>query len=457
MRVAALSKPAQPMVDSLAFPASPFVTSTSAAASTTAVLEFASQPPPALLSAGGVIAATVVGSDGGVLTLRTDFGTIALKTLLAIDPGTAVELRFFAGPPAGVAILSADGAPMGFGALRAASVPSAAAAAVLAGEAEPTVIDLGQTVRATVVTQSVTPGAPAAGSALALRIVPGSATLLPGASPTLTATVVQSGGTTTLVDSALGRLALDAQIDLAPGSVLTLERLATPARAETVAAPTTPSLGSGWPALDDAISALERAAPGLAAQLRADLSPAAAPRLAAALLFFMGVLKGDSNWPGDAFGAALTAAGRADLRARLSTDLNDLRQQATQSVQGDWRIFTLPILDEAAVRPIRLYVRNQREDGKGGGQSQQGSRFVLDLDMSHLGPLQLDGLVRGPRFDLVLRSHEPFDPAMKTEIGMLFHNALEGSGLSGEVAFVSTPQFPVSPLAPLRPRVGIQI
>lgn len=446
------------MVDSLAFPSTSIVTSTSAAASTAAVLEFAAQPPPGLLASPGVIAATVVGSDSGVLTLRTDFGTIALKTLLAIDPGTAVELKLFAGPPAGVAILSADGAPMGFGALRAASVPGAAvAAAALAEEAEPTVVDLGQTLRATVVTQSLTPGAPAAGSELALRIVPASPNLLPGASATLTATVVQSGGPTTLVDSALGRLALDARIDLAPGSALTLERLAVPARAETVAATASPSLGSGWAALDDAISALERAAPGLAAQLRADLSPAAAPRLAAALLFFMGVLKSDANWPGDAFGSALAAAGRADLRQRLGSDLSDLRQQATQSAQGDWRIFTLPVLDESGVRPIRLYVRNQREDGKGGGESRQGARFVLDLDMSRLGPLQLDGLVRGPRFDLVLRSHEPFDPAMKAEIAALFHNALDGSGLSGEVAFVSTPQFPVSPLAPLRPRVGIEI
>ncbi len=448
------------MVDSLAFPAATFVTSTSAAASAAAVVEFASPPPPALLSAGGVIAATVVGTDNaGVLTLRTDYGTIALKTLLAIDPGTAVELKLFTGPPAGVAILSADGTPMGFGALRAAAAaPSApATAAALPTEAAPTVVDLGQTVRATVVAPASMPGAPAAGSEFALRVLPGTANATPGAAPTLAATVAQSGGPTTLVDSVLGRLALDAQIDLAPGSTLSLERLATPVRTPSAAASTpSPTIGSGWPALDDALSALDRAAPGLAAQLRADLTPTAAPRLAAALLFFMGVLNGDSNWPGDPVGAALSAAGRADLRARLAKDLGDLRQQATQSTQGDWRIFTLPVLDEAAVRPIRLYVRNPRDDGKN-GQSQQGSRFVLDLDMSRLGPLQLDGLVRGPRFDLVLRSHEPFDPAMKAEIGALFHNALEGSGLSGDVAFVNTAQFPVSPLSTLRPRLGIHI
>jgi hypothetical protein len=446
------------MVDSLAFPAAaPFVTPTAPAATAAPVVEFASPPPPSLLAAGGVIAATVVGRDGeGVLVLRTDFGNIALKTLLALDPGTSVELKLFTGPPAGAAILSADGAPLGYGALRAAATPgSAAAPAILQTEAAPLVVQLGQTVRATVVGPAATPGAPAAGSELMLRIALGA---LPSSPATLTATVVQSGGPTTLVDSALGRLALQAQIDLAAGSTLTLERLAAPARAgATAAAPTSPTLGSGWPALDDALATLERTAPDLATQLRADLTPSNAPRLAAALLFFMGVLKGDTNWPGDPTSLALTGAGRADLRARLAKDVSDLRQQATGSAQGDWRIFTLPVLDEAAVRPIRLYVRNQGDQTKSGGQSQQGSRFVLDLDLTRLGPLQLDGLVRGPRFDLVLRSHEPLDPKMKTEIGTLFRSALEGSGLAGDVNFVNTTPFPISPLSALRPRLGLQI
>src|SRR5438876_11315895 len=111
-----------PMVDSLAFPAAaPFVTPAATAATAAPVVEFASPPPPSLLAAGGVIAATVVGRDGeGVLVLRTDFGNIALKTLLTLDPGTSVELKLFTGPPAGAAILSADGAPLGYGALRAA-------------------------------------------------------------------------------------------------------------------------------------------------------------------------------------------------------------------------------------------------------------------------------------------------------------------------------------------------
>src|ERR1051326_2134042 len=142
------------MVDSLAFPAAaPFVTPAAPAATAAPVVEFASPPPPSLLAAGGVIAAIVVGRDGeGVLVLRTDFGNIALKTLLALDPGTSVELKLFTGPPAGAAILSADGAPLGYGALRAATTPgSSAPPAILQTEAAPTVVQLGQTVRATVV------------------------------------------------------------------------------------------------------------------------------------------------------------------------------------------------------------------------------------------------------------------------------------------------------------------
>jgi hypothetical protein len=273
-------------------------------------------------------------------------------------------------------------------------------------------------------------------------------------------TIVQSGAPTTLIDTAaLGRLSLDTRIDLPAGTQLALDNLGTPVRAAraSLAAPASPTPGSGWPALDDALATLDRAAPDLAAQLRADFAPSAAPRLAAALLFFMGVLKGNTTWPPDEIGIALTGAGRADLRARLAKDVADLRQQSAASAGADWRVFTLPVLDEAAVRPIRLYVRSGQDDGKGGKRDAQGSRFVLDLDLSRFGPLQLDGLVRAGRFDLVLRSHVPIDPTMRAEIGVLFRGSMDGSGFTGDIAFVATPKFPVTPLEVPRPHLGIQI
>jgi len=414
-----------------------------------AVADFASPPPQAALAAAGTIVATVLGGDAGAeLLLKTDFGTLALKTPLVLAAGTSLELKLFAGPPASAAILSIDGAPLGSGALRSTGTPSAADTAVPAPSES---VELGQTVRATVLAPESGADAPAAGTSLSVRV-------LSAATPSaMNATVLQSAGSTTVVATPLGKLALEAQIEAAPGTLLSLERIDRPTTSARAGAklPASPALGTGWPALDEALQSLDRTVPELAATLREDLTPAAAPRLAATLMFFMGVLRGGAAWPGEQLAAALGSIGRGDLRARLAKDIDDLRAQARESSRGDWRIFTLPLLDEGAVRPIRLYLRN-RSDGGGTWQDERGARFVVDLDLTRLGPLQLDGLVRRGRFDLVLRSHTPVTAEMKAEIGAIFRAALEGSGFSGDIAFVTASRFPVAPLEALRPHVGVE-
>ncbi|HYC13843.1 MAG TPA: hypothetical protein VEC75_06315, partial [Stellaceae bacterium] len=350
-----------------------------AAAPAQAIADFATPPPPAALAAGGTVLATVLASDAGAaLLLKTDFGTLALNSPLVLAAGTSVELKLFAGPPASAAILSVDGAPVGSAAPRNAAEPqSPSEAATPPSES----VELGQAVRATVLAPGTATDAPAAGTSLTIRVLPAPT------STAMAATILQSGGGATVVATPMGKLALEAQIEAAPGALLSLERVDTPAAAAAQSgtrSAASPSIGADWPALDEALQSLDKTAPALAAALRADLTPTAAPRLTATLMFFMGVLRGSTAWPGDQMAAALGAAGRGDLRARLAKDLDDLRTQARESLRGDWRIFTLPLLDEGAVRPIRLYLRN-RDEGSA-AQSEQATRFVLDLDLSRLGP-----------------------------------------------------------------------
>jgi hypothetical protein len=76
------------------------------------------------------------------------------------------------------------------------------------------------------------------------------------------------------------------------------------------------------------------------------------------------------------------------------------------------------------------------EDGKNGeGHDAQANRFLIDLTLSRIGDLQLDGLVRPRRFDLILRTHMPLPPDMRHEIGQLFHNSVETLGMVGTVSF----------------------
>ena len=53
-----------------------------------------------------------------------------------------------------------------------------------------------------------------------------------------------------------------------------------------------------------------------------------------------------------------------------------------------------------------MAMRRQDEDqaGDNGDQEDSGHRFVIDVTMSRLGPIQLDGLVRVDDIRLVVRS-----------------------------------------------------
>lgn len=471
------------MVDGLSLQSTAYIAPATASSIAPQVVEFALPPPALALAQTGLVAATVIGQDAnGALLLRTDFGTLALKTPLALQVGTPVELRLYPGSPATAALLSVNGAPLAFGGVRGGIVPPAGQGAVsipvstqgpAAGQNDPVAsVTLGNSVRATVVTQGAGPNPPAIGSAMTLRvavIVPGATdqaavpnTPLPNtgaANAELTGTLIQTNGATTLVNTPLGVLTLDTSLDAAPGALLSLQRLDVPSTTGTQAPakPASPTLASTWPSLDEALRTLDQSAPALAAQLRVALEPVAGPQLTGTLLFLMGVLQGNTAWPGANVGFALSAAGRDDLRLRLTKDVKDLRQLAEDTAHGEWRVYTLPVLDESAIRPLRLYLRQSKGDDPNANPDEKSQRFVVDLEMSKLGALQLDGMMRKGRFDLVLRSHQSLTPEMQTDIATIFHSSMDSAGLGGDISFATTRRFPVAPLDALRPHLGIQI
>ncbi len=191
-----------------------------------------------------------------------------------------------------------------------------------------------------------------------------------------------------------------------------------------------PTQASGWPTLDQALAVLDKSAPDLAQQLRAELSPASAQELAGTLLFLLGALYG-GRWPGDKVDRALAGAGQDRLKARLGDDLDALGRLRGDAATGDWRVMVLPLLAGASVQPLRLYLRR-----RGAATSpEDGTRFVIEAELSHLGTLQLDGLVRGQRLDLVLRSHAPLDDSLRRDTGDIFHRACAAAGYHGDIMF----------------------
>ena len=419
------------------------------------LLELAQAPPMALLQASSPVAASVIGrDDSGALLLQTALGTIAVKATLPLPVGTQLDLRLVPGPPLAAQLINiAD--------------PAAHPAAPVGGAVTPPdPVDLGTELKATVTapaaptttapvpalaapTSASAGAAPlAVGSQLVLRLVPLTETTSIETG-ILTASVAADAGdaSATVLQTPLGLLTLDRRLVVPAGTTLGLVPVAAPPP-DAADAPAAP--GRTWPALTEALGTLDRVAPELAARLRSELTPRSGAELAGTLLFLLGAVS-RGEWPGAKTASALDRAGRSDLRLRLDGDTAELRRLADPP-RGDWHVFVLPLFDGTSLSAVHLYLR--RNSG-GNTRPEDGTRFVLDVEMSRLGALQLDGLVRQRRLDLMLRSQREIAPELRQEIATVFHDTTAAAGFAGEICFATTARFPVAPLDALRPPVGI--
>jgi hypothetical protein len=131
--------------------------------------------------------------------------------------------------------------------------------------------------------------------------------------------------------------------------------------------------------------------------------------------------------------------------------MRTLGRIAAEPIQ-QWQVLPLPLHDGAQLTPAFLYVeRDARRDPQTGDEAR---RFVLDVQTRALGRLQLDGLLRPRRFDLLLRSRVPLDKIMRGEIEHIFRATLDSAGWTGEVAFTTTPAFTDEPAGKHRERVA---
>ena len=445
------------------------------------------QAPAGLRAAtsGTIITATVAGRDGqGHLMLRTANGmlTLATQTNPPIGSSVTVQLR-----PAGaqmqayiLSIRPADGgaaSPASTASLRALD-PAALAGrtpvaphgaggdqltsgrplgATLAGPpaSAPTVDGNGTHLprlatgdRLEVRLLRVQPPESAA-SAAASRVAGGDGIVRPMV--VSGRVLAPDGGGGVLVRTPLGTLRLPLATPPPAGTLMTLE-VSLPARSGAPApagAPlAAPALTRAWPALAEAMAAVQR--PGVAAS-QIDLAqvltaagnplaqavPRAGPTLGAGLLFLMTALKGGDigRWLGAEPLRVLERAGRGDLATRLKADFGQLSRLA-QDAGGDWRLFVLPVIGDGDVRQIRFFLRkHDGEDGESRSHAPPTGRFVVELTLSTLGELQLDGLTRPQRLDAVLRSRAPLPEAVAREVTRIFDDQSAADGLYGELRF----------------------
>ncbi len=287
----------------------------------------------------------------------------------------------------------------------------------------------------------------------------GQAIQMPQATPaTITATVIGTtpqgqplvsvplaGGLPQLfvVQFPASNLPIGAQIQIVPQPGQSLGTAAT-----TAPVPLTQPLpllqGSRWPVLTELLQTLQQTEPELAQAFARSLPSPANPRSlpAAALLFLAAAKGGDlTAWLGDKKLEAIQKLGKSGLLSRLSGDGQQMTRLSTEPVSNtDWRAVPMPMFWDSEIQKITLYFKR---DGDASGQENKDgeqTRFIFDLSLTRMGDMQIDGLMRGLRLDLIVRSQSPFSQPMMAHMKHLYAGAIEDVNLSGDLSFQGDPR-----------------
>jgi hypothetical protein len=271
----------------------------------------------------------------------------------------------------------------------------------------------------------------------------------------------------------VGASANGSAIVQAGAGLMTLEGVSAPANSALVLAPATVR-GQAPPPAPVNNAALAAALPGVAELINAAnatggpaqaamqaILPRLGPQMAAGMVFFMRALRtGDLNeWLGKDARTAIERSGRASSVKKAAADLEQTAR--ANEGAGAWSSYPIPVgVGGQRVEPIRLFVRQAEEDGGQGGSKggkEKPTRFLIDVTLSRLGRIQLDGLARLPKLDLVLRSEAPLNPAIQQPLRRFFADVTSARGIQGEMNFQVAPPIDPTAAAPPKARPGIMV
>jgi hypothetical protein len=457
-----------------------------------------SLPPNVALAQGQALAAQVVSSGNGQIVLATHLGPVTVQSTASLPPGTSVLLQVQAAgeapqvslylpqwggtapaAPARTAIPVATAPPQSApptvtthvtegSVVQAIVTRGTAPAAALPAQTQPSAGPTAPAGQQPAVAGAPPPaaGGPAppaavplvAGANLTLRVLavspPGSELPPPAAPPAtqargqlFSATIIgrQPGGAP-VAAAGTAEIVLSSAPPIAAGSRVLIELLALrpPDPGEPSALP--PSFVGRWEALGDALALLQRVDPALAHHVADAMVPNPGPRLAGSALFFLSaVFSGEIRRFLDADAMRQLARAPGGLGARLSNELGQMQRTATDASGQDWRLFLVPILTDQGLEQLRFMLRKDGEEGKKQAED-AGTRFLIEADMSRLGPFQFDGLTRKKHLDLVVRTHKELPPEMREDIRGIFGNTVTALGFTGTIAFRVALKFEISPV-----------
>lgn len=136
--------------------------------------------------------------------------------------------------------------------------------------------------------------------------------------------------------------------------------------------------------------------------------------------------------------------GQQNILRALVQDQNMMARLENTPLPQEWRANVFPFWHDGQVHKLPLYFKSwDEQNAQDHEKRRKKMRFLFDLNLSRMGPIQVDGFFQGeaetPRLDMILRAQHQLSPPMQQKMKHVYTKAMERSNLNGELTFQFRP------------------
>ena len=204
--------------------------------------------------------------------------------------------------------------------------------------------------------------------------------------------------------------------------------------------------------LTDIFTIIQSVNPQAATELASRMPQTGANFTGSTLFFIAAMTGGDAGkLLGQRIVSILEQQGRGDLVRKLGADFAVARSGLGETTPSqNWQLFYIPLMHEQEIHPVRMFVKKDRENEEKNKKKKTDTRFIIEVSLSVLGDIQIDGFVKhkekGLQFDLMLRTLQPLMPEDEQAIFEIYNNAAQIAGFTGSLNISAVRDFPVKPM-----------
>jgi hypothetical protein len=177
--------------------------------------------------------------------------------------------------------------------------------------------------------------------------------------------------------------------------------------------------------------------------------------ITAGLLSYLMALRNNNSsaWLGKDTIKWLEDNGHEDILNNIESEFQTLSKSHNESLTQSWQALFFPLNVDGYIQQIRLFVKNdeqQQSKEENAKQKKTDTRFIVELDLSKLGEIQLDGFIKKDQaktqFDMIIRSLTQLPNDVQRDISTIYNETGASAGYKGTLIFQSVKNFPVNPM-----------